>query len=114
MVLYIPGLLSAVDSQHPRLQNLPLVRIARSATIATQTFVNTVGGALTGCEAPGLTTGVNGTGLTVSRTTNNSTCEITGTVANTALCRGDRSYSVTATNDHGTHTATISINVTGC
>lgn len=76
---------------------------AQNAAITTLSFNNTAGASLTSC-----TSGTLPTGLSIAISSDNSTCEITGTP--TAL-QSSTTYTVTATNATGSDTATVSIAV---
>ena len=90
----------------PNLANASAVSLTVGTRASAILFTNNGGGALTGCTvSPTLPTG-----LDVSRTTGNGSCQITGTPS---VTRGRTTYRVTATNATGADTtpATVAITV---
>ena len=76
--------------------------------IAAVDFGNT-GGAVTSCEVGGDNSAAWPDGLTLKKTTDGASCQITGTP--TALHEEEATYTITATNSGGTSSADISITV---
>ena len=90
----------------PNLANASAASLTAGTRASTILFTNNGGGALTGCAvSPTLPTG-----LGVSRTTGNASCQITGTPS---VTRGRTTYRVTATNATGADAtpATVAITV---
>ena len=75
----------------------------KDTAISTLVFVNNGGGSLTAC------TGSLPVGLSVARSSNNSTCEITGMP--TAV-QGAADYTITATNTAGSDSDAATVNIT--
>ena len=90
----------------PDLANASTATLVAGTEITTISFTNNGGGALTGCTvSPTLPTG-----LEVSRSTGNASCQITGTPR---VVSSQTTYTVTATNATGADTtpATVAITV---
>ena len=94
----------SVVPARPSLANASAASLIAGTRAATIAFTNNGGGALTNCAVnPPLPTG-----LTVSRTNGNASCEIIGTPS---VVRIRTTYTVTATNVTGMGAATVSITV---
>ena len=97
-----------VNDNIPALVN-PSPRIYTINTpIAAVDFGNT-GGAVTSCEVGGDNSAAWPDGLTLKKTPDGASCQITGTP--TALHEEEATYTITATNSGGTSSAAISITV---
>lgn len=89
----------------PAIVNASAQSYVEATTITTLSFTNSGGGSISSCSAsPTLPDG-----LSITVSSNSSTCEISGT-ATTPQAASD--YTVTATNATGNNTATVSITVT--
>ena len=95
-----------VAPARPDLANAPAANLTAGTEITTINFVNSGGGMLTNCAVDKTLP----TGLDLDRTSDNASCEITGTPR---VVSGPTTYTVTATNATGADStpATVSITV---
>ena len=92
----------------PELASPILEPFTINTAIADVNFGNT-GGAVTSCEVGGDNSAAWPDGLTLKKTTDGASCQITGTP--TALHEEEATYTITASNSGGTSSADISITV---
>ena len=95
-----------VAPARPDLANAPAANLTAGTEITAINFVNSGGGMLTGCAVDKTLP----TGLDLDRTSDNGSCEITGTPR---VVSSQTTYTITATNATGADTtpATVSITV---
>ncbi len=106
-LIFVIGLLSLSACnpklEAPELDNAPDQVYTQDVVIAVLSFNNAGGEKITNCSAASLPTG-----LSVAKTADSKTCEITGTPT---VVQAATTHTITATNTTGSDTATVSIEV---